>query len=233
MPGRHAPRSTKASICSPSSGSWSARRRASSSRSKRSLTAARSPSAPCSDTSATTKFGRRSPGYSRATLPCTANESPCDNPSPGSGRSDMPKIPDGVRGAVITGWGSALPPKVLTNVDLEQMFDTSDEWIVELTGIRERHVGGTTVGLSIESGRKALEMSGVDPAEIDGLVLATTTPDRAVPASSVGVQNELGLGCGAFDITAACSGFVYGLVMAHGLIAMGAQKILCIGTDTL
>ena len=145
----------------------------------------------------------------------------------------MPKVPDGVRGAVITGWGSALPPKVLTNADLEQMFDTSDEWIVERTGIRERHIGGTTVGLSIESGRKALEMSGVDPLEIGGLVLATTTPDRVVPASSAAVQHELGLRCGAFDVNAACSGFVYGLVAAHGMIAMGAKKILVIGTDTL
>lgn len=145
----------------------------------------------------------------------------------------MPKIPGGVRGAVITGWGSALPPKVLTNADLEQMFDTSDEWIVERTGIRERHVGGTTVGLSIESGRRAIEMAGLDPLEIDGLILATTTPDRAVPASSATVQHELGLRCGAFDINAACSGFVYGLVNAHGLIAMGAKKILLIGTDTL
>src|SRR5262249_59302122 len=127
------------------------------------------------------------------------------------------KIASGVRGAVITGWGSALPPKVYTNADLEQMFDTSDEWIVERTGIRERRVGGTTVGLSIESGRKALEMAGVDPLEIDGLVLATTTPDRGVPASSAAVQYELGLQCGAFDVHAACSGFVYGLVSAAGL----------------
>jgi len=145
----------------------------------------------------------------------------------------MPKIPEGVRGAVITGWGSALPPKVLTNADLEQMFDTNDQWIVERTGIRQRHVGGTTVGLSIESGRQALEMSGVDPLEIDGLVLATTTPDRLVPASSVAVQHELGLRCGSFDVNAACSGFVYGLVVAHGMIAMGSEKVLCIGTDTL
>ncbi|MCU1394555.1 MAG: fabH [Ilumatobacteraceae bacterium] len=145
----------------------------------------------------------------------------------------MPKIPVGVRGAVITGWGSALPPKVLTNADLEQMFDTSDAWIVERTGIRERHVGGTTVGLSIESGRAALEMAGIDPSEIDALVLATTTPDRAVPASSAAVQHELGLRCGAFDVNAACSGFTYGLVVSHGLIAMGSKKVLCIGTDTL
>jgi 3-oxoacyl-[acyl-carrier-protein] synthase-3 len=134
---------------------------------------------------------------------------------------------------VITGWGTALPPKVLTNHDLEQMVDTNHDWIVERTGIHERHVGGTTAGLSIESGRKALDMAGVDPAEIDALVLSTTTPDRTVPATSATVQNELGLRCGAFDVNAACSGFVYALVTAHGLIAMGARKILVIGTDTL
>jgi len=145
----------------------------------------------------------------------------------------MPKIPDGVRGGVITGWGSALPPKVLTNKDLESMFDTNDEWIIERTGIHERHVGGTTAGLSIEAGRKAIEMAGIDPAEIDALILATTTPDRVVPATSATVQHELGLRCGAFDINAACSGFMYGLVNAHGLIAMGASKVLIIGTDTL
>ena len=145
----------------------------------------------------------------------------------------MPTIPPNVRGAVITGWGTALPPKVLTNHDLEQMVETSHDWIVERTGIHERHVGGSTVGLSVESGRKALEMSGVDPASIDALVLATTTPDRCVPASSATVQHELGLRCGAFDVNAACSGFVYGLVQAHGLIAMGAKKVLIIGTDTL
>lgn len=145
----------------------------------------------------------------------------------------MPSIPAGVRGAVISGWGTALPEKVLTNIDLESMFDTSHEWIVERTGIHERHVGGSTTDLSIQSGRRALEMSGIDPREIDGLILATTTPDRAVPASAPGVAHELGLRCGAFDLNAACSGFTYGLVMAHGLIAMGAQKLLLIGTDTL
>ena len=145
----------------------------------------------------------------------------------------MPQVPAGVGGAVITGWGSALPPKVLTNHDLEQMFDTNDAWIVERTGISARHVGGTTVGLSIESGRRALEMSGLDPLSINGLILATTTADRLVPSSAAAVQNELGLRCGAFDVNAACSGFVYSLVMAHGMIAMGSEKILCIGTDTL
>lgn len=146
----------------------------------------------------------------------------------------MPAIRPGAHGAVITGWGTALPPKVLTNNDLRDMgLDTSDEWIRERTGIGQRHVGGTTAGLSVESGRQAIERAGVDPASIDAVVLSTTTPDRTVPATSATVQNELGLRCGAFDINAACSGFTYGLVVGHGLIAMGAEKVLVIGTDTL
>jgi len=144
----------------------------------------------------------------------------------------MPALPSGVRGAVITGWGTSLPPKILTNHDLEQMMDTSHEWIVERSGIHQRHVGGTTVGLSTESGRAALDMSGVDLSEIDALVLATTTPDTQWGTAAT-VQNELGLRCGAFDVNAACSGFVYGLVTSHGLIAMGARKVLLIGTDSL
>jgi 3-oxoacyl-[acyl-carrier-protein] synthase-3 len=145
----------------------------------------------------------------------------------------VPAIPEGVAGAVITGWGTALPPKILTNDDLAGMMDTSDEWIQERTGIKERRVGGTTAGLSVEAGRKALEMSGLDPARIDALILATTTPDRTVPATAPTVQHELGLRCGSFDVNAACSGFMYGLVVAHGLITMGAEKSLVIGTDTL
>src|SRR6188472_582772 len=146
----------------------------------------------------------------------------------------MPAVRPGARGAVITGWGTALPPKTLTNQDLADMgLDTSDEWIVERTGIRERHVGGTTAGLSAEAGRAALAMSGVDPASIDAVILATTTPDRTVPATSATVCEELGLRCGAFDINAACSGFTYALVVAHGLVAIGAEKLLVIGTDTL
>lgn len=145
----------------------------------------------------------------------------------------MPAVPTGVRGAVITGWGAYLPEQVVTNVDLEKTMETNDEWIRERTGIHQRHVGGTTSGLSIESGRIALEMSGVDPSEIDALILATTTPDRTVPATASSVQLGLGLSCGASDLNAACSGWVYGLVNAHGLIAMGASKVLVIGTDTL
>jgi len=145
----------------------------------------------------------------------------------------MPATPPGVRGAVITGWGTALPEKVLTNVDLESMMDTNDQWIQDRTGIVQRHVGGSTAGLSTEAGRAAIEMSGVDPSQIDALILATTTPDRTVPATASTVQEALGLSCGANDLNAACSGWVYGLVNAHGLIAMGAEKVLVIGTDTL
>lgn len=145
----------------------------------------------------------------------------------------MPSIPKSTTGAIITGWGTALPDKVVTNDDLSKTMDTTDEWIRERTGISRRHIGGSTASLSIESGRKAIAMSGVDPLTIDALILATTTPDRAVPATSSTVQHGLGLRCGAFDVNAACSGFVYGLVTAHGLIAMGMRKILVIGTDTL
>jgi 3-oxoacyl-[acyl-carrier-protein] synthase-3 len=145
----------------------------------------------------------------------------------------MPRIPNNAVGARFTGWGRALPSKVLTNHDLEAMVETSDQWIRERTGIERRHVGGSTAGLSVESGRLALQMAGVDPLDIDALVLSTTTPDRTVPATSATVQNALGLKCGAFDVNAACSGFVYATVVAHGLIAMGAQKVLLIGTDTL
>jgi 3-oxoacyl-[acyl-carrier-protein] synthase-3 len=145
----------------------------------------------------------------------------------------VPPIPRGLRGGVITGWGIALPDKVVTNDDLAAMMDTSDEWIQERTGIQERRVGGSTASLSIEAGRTAIQRSGIDPASIDTLVLATTTPDQTVPATSASVQDGLGLRCGAFDLNAACSGFTYALVVAHGLLGAGANRILVIGTDTL
>ena len=145
----------------------------------------------------------------------------------------MPIIPKSAVTGVITGWGRALPEKVVTNADLEKTLDTSDEWIRERTGIERRHIGCTTASLSIESGRKAIEMSGVYPSTIDALILSTTTPDRTVPATSATVQHGLGLRCGAFDVNAACSGFVYALVAGHGLLAIGLKKVLVIGTDTL
>ena len=145
----------------------------------------------------------------------------------------MPIIPSHALGAKIIGWGTSLPTKIVTNDDLSKTIDTSDEWIRERTGIERRHIGGTTASLSIESGRKAIDKAGIDPLSIDALVLSTTTPDRTVPATSATVQHGLGLRCGAFDVNAACSGFVYALVTGHGLIAMGMKRILVIGTDTL
>lgn len=144
----------------------------------------------------------------------------------------MPSTRPGATGAVISGWGTALPEKVITNDELAATMDTSDEWIRARTGIRERRIGGSTVSLSVESGRQALAMAGLDPSRIDALVLATTTPDTQW-GTSAAVQHELGLRCGAFDVNAACSGFVYGLVTGHGLVSMGADRVLVIGTDTL
>ena len=138
-----------------------------------------------------------------------------------------------MRGATITGWGTALPEKILTNIDIAQMVDTSHEWIRERTGITERHIGGTTSGLAIEAGQKAMSMAGVGPEDIDLVILATTSPDDQVPGTSPTVQNELGLTCGAMDVNAACSGFVYGLIAAHGIIGAGAEKVLVIGSETL
>ena len=145
----------------------------------------------------------------------------------------MPIIPSHAIGAKIIGWGTSLPTKIVTNDDLSKTIDTSDEWIRERTGIERRHIGGTTASLSIESGRRAIDKAGIDPLSIDALVLSTTTPDRTVPATSATVQHGLGLRCGAFDVNAACSGFVYALVTGHGLVAMGMKRILVIGTDTL
>ncbi len=137
-------------------------------------------------------------------------------------------------GARFTGWGTALPDKVVTNADLAAHMDTNDEWITERTGIKERRHGGTTMSLSVEAGAKALAMAGVDPLDIDLVILATTTPDQQVPATSASVQNALGcLNAGAMDLNAACSGFVYGLVAAHGMMAVGSKKILLIGAETL
>ena len=145
----------------------------------------------------------------------------------------MPHIPSTARGARFIGWGTSLGHRIVTNDDLTASMDTNDEWIRERTGIHRRHVGGSTAELSTISGKAALDMAGIDPKSIDALILATTTPDRTVPATSATVQNALGLACGAFDVNAACSGFVYGLVVAHGLIGVGAERIMVIGTDTL
>ena len=142
-------------------------------------------------------------------------------------------LPAGTRGATITGWGTALPPGVVTNADFEARLDTTDEWITERTGIKERRHGGTTAGLAVEAGRAAMEMAGVTGAEIDLVLLCTTSPDYQVPSTASEVEKDLGIRGGAYDMNAACSGFVYGLIQAHGLIAMGLDRVLLIGAETM
>ncbi|HEY6427295.1 MAG TPA: beta-ketoacyl-ACP synthase III [Acidimicrobiales bacterium] len=136
-------------------------------------------------------------------------------------------------GIRITGWGIAVPDKVVTNDDMAVRLDTSNEWIVERTGIRQRHVGGTTSGLAIEAGQAALASAGRSPGDIAHVVLATTTPDCIVPGTAPSVQHGLGIHGGAFDVNAACSGFVYGLITVAGLIAVGSGPVLLVGCDTL
>lgn len=138
-----------------------------------------------------------------------------------------------MRGATIRGWGSALPDKVVTNRDLENTLDTTHDWIVERTGIHERRVGGSTSSLAIAAARRAMEAAGWGPDDVDLVILATTSPDQQVPATASTVQHELGLSCGAFDLNAACSGFVYGLVAGHGFVDAGLERILVIGAETL
>jgi 3-oxoacyl-[acyl-carrier-protein] synthase-3 len=138
-----------------------------------------------------------------------------------------------MRGATIVGWGAALPDKTVTNADLEARLDTSDAWITERTGIRERRIGGITSELATEAGRAAIARAGLEPSDIDLVILATTTPDQTIPQSAATVQDQLGIRGGAFDLNAACSGFVYALVTAHGLIGLGYERVLVIGAETL
>jgi len=138
----------------------------------------------------------------------------------------------------IMGTGSHLPEKVVTNHDLEKVMDTSDKWIRERTGIRERRLASeseTTVSLGEQACLKALEASGVDPSEIDLFVVGTTTPDLVFPSVACLLQKRLGLpDCGAMDINAACSGFIYALSVADKYIRCGdARKVLVLGAETL
>jgi 3-oxoacyl-[acyl-carrier-protein] synthase-3 len=138
----------------------------------------------------------------------------------------------------IAGTGSYLPEKVLTNHDLEEMMDTSDAWIQERTGIKRRHIAAddeATSDLALAAANQALDMAGIGAEDINLIIIATTTPDKVFPGVACIVQRRLGIrGCGAFDIQAACSGFVYGLDLADRYIRTGAAKnVLVIGAETL
>ena len=144
---------------------------------------------------------------------------------------------NGVR-AAITGVGAYVPEKVLTNADLEQMVDTSDEWIIKRTGIKERRIAGegeTTGTMSTQAARRACADAGIDPAELELIVCATFTPDTLCPATACYIQRDLGAARAAvFDLSAACSGFVYGLTIAGNFIELGKyEKCLVIGAETL
>jgi len=139
--------------------------------------------------------------------------------------------------SVVLGCGAYLPTRVVTNAELAQTVDTSDEWIVQRTGIRERHVaaqGEYTSDLAIHASRAALADAGIDAQSVDLIVLATSTPDRSFPASAVTVQAALGITQGAaFDQQAVCSGFVYGLATADSLLKAGMfKRALVIGSET-
>ena len=139
--------------------------------------------------------------------------------------------------SVVLGCGSYLPSRILTNAELSRMVDTSDEWIAQRTGIRERHIaaaGETTSDMGLAAARAALAAAQVDTQSIDLIVLATSTPDNTFPASAVAVQAGLGLVHGAaFDLQAVCSGFVFALATADGLMKTGAfKRALVIGAET-
>jgi 3-oxoacyl-[acyl-carrier-protein] synthase-3 len=140
--------------------------------------------------------------------------------------------------ARIAGIGSYLPEKVLTNKDLEGMMETSDEWIRERTGIKRRHIASeneTTASNGLEAAKHAIDMAGISVNDLDLIIVGTCTPDKIIPASACIIQRELGaVGCPAFDINAACSGFIYGLDLANRQITTGgARTALVIGSETL
>ena len=139
--------------------------------------------------------------------------------------------------SVFKGSGPALPRRLVTNADLAQELDTSDEWIVERTGISQRYIADeseTTSSLAIEAARKALDAAGIDGKTIDLIVLATATPDQTFPATATKVQAALGANGGiAFDVAAVCSGFLYGLGVADSMLRTGmAKRALVIGAET-
>jgi 3-oxoacyl-[acyl-carrier-protein] synthase-3 len=145
---------------------------------------------------------------------------------------------NGRRGARITGLATYVPPRVLTNADLEKLVDTSDEWIQQRTGIRERHIvdpGTATSDLAKEAALKAIESAGLTPADIELIIVGTTTPDTIFPSTACLVQNKIGATrAWGFDLGAACSGFTYALTTAAQMVASGAHRhALVIGADVM
>lgn len=143
-----------------------------------------------------------------------------------------------VRGATIVGTGMYAPDRVLSNLDFEKMVDTSDEWIRERTGIVERRIAApdqASSDLALIAARRALEMAGIGPDELDHIIVSTTTPDRYLPSCACTLQQKLGAtNAAAYDLFAACTGFVYGLGLARALIGSGAvETVLLIGVETL
>lgn len=139
--------------------------------------------------------------------------------------------------AVVTGIGAHLPKRVMSNKEFESIVETSEEWIVERTGIHTRHIaadGEMTSDLATEAGKEAIAAAGIAPESIDLVVLATTTPDDTMPSTATKVQHRLGITRGAaFDINAACSGFVYAMAVANNFILAGqAKKVLVMGAET-
>jgi 3-oxoacyl-[acyl-carrier-protein] synthase-3 len=138
--------------------------------------------------------------------------------------------------SVVKGCGAYLPAKTLTNTDMEKLVETTDEWIVQRTGIRERHIaadGENTSDLGLIAAQRALERAGMTASDIDLIVLATSTPDQTFPATAVRVQQALGVTGAAFDVQAVCSGFVYALAIADNFLRVGqAKRALVIGAET-
>ncbi len=140
--------------------------------------------------------------------------------------------------AHITGWGMSVPERVLTNADLEHMVDTNDEWIVSRTGIRERHIaddGQTTASLAAEAAMRALLVAGLKPADVDLIIVSTSSPEHTFPATACLVQDRIGaVKAGAFDLSAACSGFIYALDVGTQMIRTGSVKnAIIVGAETL
>ena len=151
----------------------------------------------------------------------------------------MPDTPNGLgRYAHICGWGTAVPNNILTNAELSKMVDTTDEWIMNRTGIKQRYIANdkeTTASLGVKAAKSALDTANISPNDLDLIIVATSTPEHHFPSTASLIQDKLGARkAGAFDMGAACTGFVYALTVAGQIIQSGSMNtILVIGSETL